>query len=90
MQWNVLSLKGGTYQAIWDNRPHILFLQETRAVMKNTPAYNYVSRCRDVASRGGGVAIGIDRILTFRDLSHLLPEQLSEALEMVFVQIVHE
>jgi hypothetical protein len=30
--------------------------------MKNTPAYNYVSRCRDQALRG--IEIGIDRILS--------------------------
>ena len=90
MQWNVLSLKGGTYQAIREHQPHIMFLQETRAVMKATPAYNYVSRCRDNPSRGGGVAIGIDRILTFRNLSHVVPPQLYDALELVFVQVVHE
>jgi hypothetical protein len=83
MQWNVLSLKEGTYQAIWANRPHLIFLQETRAVMKNTSAYNYISKCREKASSGGGIAIGIDRILNFRDLSHLIPKHLYEALEMV-------
>jgi hypothetical protein len=53
--------------------------------MKNTPAYNYVSKCHDRAFREGGVAIGIDRILTFRDLGYLLPAQLNEALKMLFI-----
>jgi hypothetical protein len=67
-----------------------MFLQETRAIMKNTPAYVVVSRCRDIALRRGGVVIGIDRILTYRDLGHLLRAHLNKTLEMVFVQIVHE
>ena len=55
-----------------------------------TPAYNYISRCRDNPSRGGGVAIGIDKVLTFRNLSKIVPEHLYEALEMIFIQVVHE
>jgi hypothetical protein len=58
-------------------------------VTKNTLGYNYVSKCQDQVSRGGGVAISVDRILSFLDLSHLLPANLSESLEMIFVQIVH-
>ena len=69
MQWNVLPVKKGTFEAIREFRPHVIFLQETRMHMQNTPAYNYESRCRDVPSRGGGVAVGIDRILTYRNLT---------------------
>jgi hypothetical protein len=85
MQWNILSLKEETYQAIWAHRPHLIFLQETRAIIKNSPAYNYVCKCRDIPSSGGGVAIGIDRILTYRDLSHLIPPTVSKALEIILV-----
>jgi hypothetical protein len=47
--------------------------------MQNTPAYNYVNKCRDNATSGGGVAIGIDRILTYRDLTNaVLPVHLRE------------
>jgi hypothetical protein len=91
MQWNTLSLKEGTYAAIRRNRPHLFFLQETRAVMKSqTPAYNIVSVNRGDPKRGGGIAIGIDRILTFRNLSHLLPQHLAQELEVLLVQVVHE
>ncbi len=41
--------------------------------MKTTPAYNYVNKTRGTPKRGGGVAIGIDKNLTFRDQSHLIP-----------------
>jgi len=62
--------------------------------MNNTPAYNYVNRIRDpdhtTKRQGGGVAIGIVKSLTFRDLTNTVPESLGEALELVFVQIVHE
>jgi hypothetical protein len=39
--------------------------------------------------QGGGVAVGVERSLTYRDLSALIPPSLSE-LEAVFVQVVHE
>ena len=35
--------------------------------MMSTPAYNYVNRTRDNPRRGGGVTIGVDKNLTFRD-----------------------
>ena len=91
MQWNTLSFKEGTYAAIRRNRPHLFFLQETRTVMKSqTPAYNIVSINRGNAKLGGGVAIGIDRILTFRNLSHLIPQHVAQELETLLVQVVHE
>ena len=58
--------------------------------MQNTPAYNYINRVRntDNPREGGGVAIGIEKNLTFRDQSSLIPDSLLD-LEMVFVQVVH-
>ena len=57
--------------------------------MNSTPAYNYVNRIRDPdrikKRQGGGVAIGIVKSLTFRDLTNTVPESLREALELVFV-----
>lgn len=38
---------------------------------------------------GGGVAIGIERSLIFRDLSSLIPTALATDLEAVLVQAVH-
>ena len=35
------------------------------------------------------MAIGVDRSLTFRDLSNTIPEALNH-LEMVFIQVVHQ
>jgi hypothetical protein len=62
--------------------------------MSNTPAYNYVSRVRVDPEclnkrQGGGVSVGIDRLLVFRDISELIPPLLAD-LEIVFVQIVHD
>ena len=72
-----------------------MFFQETRRVMENTPAYNYVCRVRDPEDdnnnrQGGGIAIGIAKSLTFRDVTTTVPQALQEALELVFVQIAHE
>ena len=71
-----------------------MFFQETRRELLNTPAYNYVNRIRDPEHesnrQGGGVAIGIAKSLTFRDVTATVPEALREALELVFVQVVHE
>ncbi len=75
---NSLLKKPTTYEVIREHRPHLIFFQETRQVMWITPAYNYVNRCRDIPSRGGGVAIGIDKCLTFRDLSSVIPTTISE------------
>ena len=63
--------------------------------MENTPAYNYVCRVREPEDdnnnrQGGGVAIGITKSLTFRDVTCTVPQALQEALELVFVQVVHE
>ncbi len=58
-------------------------------MIRTTPAYNYINKTRKNPTRGGGVAIGIDKNLTYRDQSHLIPENLHEGLEMVFVQVVH-
>ena len=90
MQWNVLSLKRETYKVIREQQPHVLFFQETRQVMSNTPAYNYINRVRnpDNPREGGGVAIGIEKNLIYRDLTPTIPDALQD-LEMVFVQIVH-
>ncbi len=67
----------------------MLFFQETRRIINNTPAYNYVNRIRDpehnTNRQGGGVAIGIVKSLTFRDLTNTIPQSLREALELVFV-----
>ena len=45
--------------------------------MNSTPAYNYVNRIRDPdrikKRQGGGVAIGIVKSLTFRDLKNTVP-----------------
>jgi hypothetical protein len=35
-------------------------------------SYLPINKFRDSASRGGGLALGIDHIMTFRELSHLL------------------
>ena len=67
LQWNVSALKRETYKVIRKQRPHIIFVQETRQEVRSTPAYNYINRTRDNPTRGGGVAIGIDKNLTFRD-----------------------
>ncbi len=39
--------------------------------------------------QGGGVAIGIEKSLTYRDLSDLIPPAFAE-LEALLVQVVHE
>ena len=94
IQWNVSSLKRETYQVIRELQPHVLFFQETRRKMDNTPAYNYISRIRadpgeHNSRQGGGVAIGVSKSLTFRDLADTVPPAL-QSLELVFVQVVHE
>jgi hypothetical protein len=53
--------------------------------MKTTLAYNYINKTRDNPKCGVGVAIGIDKNLTFRDISHLILANLHEGLEIVFV-----
>ncbi len=53
--------------------------------MKTTQAYNYVNKTRENLKCGGGVVIGIDKNLTFRDISHLILANLHEGLEIVFV-----
>jgi hypothetical protein len=42
-----------------------------------------------IGRKGGGVAIGVDRNLTLRDLSNTIPEAL-RSLEIVLVQFVHQ
>ena len=45
---------------------------------------------RENQNKGGGVSIGIDARLTFRDLSQTtIPKFLLECFEMLLVQIVH-
>ena len=71
----------------------MIFFQETPRILSNTVKYNYVNRVRDPegndSRQGGGVAIGITKSLVFRDLTSTVPEAL-QALELVFVQVVHE
>ena len=71
-------------------QPHIIIFQETRKKLMNTPSYNYINKLRDEddATCGGGIAIGVCKQLTFRDLSKNIPEELSE-LEILFVQVVN-
>jgi hypothetical protein len=78
MQWNVSSVKRGTFQAIRENRQHLIFFQEILSTMRTTPAYYYVSRCRDMPSHDGGVAIRIEKILTLRNLVNIVPTHLYE------------
>jgi hypothetical protein len=45
---------------------------------------------KDIKKRqGGGLAIGVERSLTYRDLSDIIPATFSEP-ETLLVQIVHE
>ncbi len=87
----MLSVKDETYQVIHEHRPHLILFQETRKVMENTSGYNWVNCCRETPSSGGGVAIGLDHILTYRNLTEQsVPEALRDQLELLFVQVVHE
>ncbi len=60
------------------------YQKKVRRVISNTPAYNYISRVRGNKHKGGGVSVGIDRSLVFRDMSELIPPSLA-ALELVLV-----
>ena len=80
---DILSCQGASFCIL-------IFFHETRREMRVSPPYNYVSRCRDIPPRGGRVAIGVDKILTYSNLTHLILAQINEQAEMIFVQIVHE
>jgi hypothetical protein len=56
--------------------------------MNNSTAHSHANKIRESTNHnkwlGGGVAIGIDKSLTYRDLSALIPEAIQD-MEMVFV-----
>jgi len=54
--------------------------------IKNTPSFNFINKVRE--SRGGGVSIGLEKNLTFKVQSDLIPEEL-RCLEILLVQIIH-
>jgi hypothetical protein len=60
--------------------------------MNNSTAYNYVNKIRENTNQNkwleGGVAIGIDKSLTYRDLSALIPEAI-QCFERVLILTVH-
>lgn len=78
MQWNISSLKKETFSEIREFRPNIICLQETRQNIKNTPSYNFINKTRSCNLQGGGIAVGIDKQLVFRDLTAILPECLKQ------------
>ena len=67
--------------------PNIVCLQETRKEIKNTPSFDYINLIRQSGnlSQGGGIAVGIDAELFYRNLSELIPEVLKDNLEILFI-----
>ena len=93
MQWNISSLKPDTFRTIREFQPHFLFLQETRQIVRNSTAYNYVNLTREEIKaphpNGGGIAIGIASGIVFRNLTPKLPEAL-RTYEILFVQAIYD
>jgi hypothetical protein len=79
----------------------MLALQEIRKPLENTPAYNYVSLVRsggyeNSSNEGksttrlrGGVAIGVEKSLVFRDLTALILHSFLD-LQFVLVHFLNE
>ncbi len=60
--------------------------------MNNSTAHNYVNKIRENSNQnewsGEGVAIGIDKSLTYRNLWALMPEAIKD-FEIVLILTVH-
>ena len=72
----MLSVTKDTYEYLRQIKPHVFCFQEIRAKkLHDTPSYNILSLLRNTDTQeqkknehlGGGICIGIDKKLTFRD-----------------------
>lgn len=58
-------------------------------LLNNTPSYNIVNNIRKVDQIGGGICIGIDNNITYRNLTHLIPESITKEIEIIFLQVIN-